>query len=118
MVLIYQWLLVSAFLIGGRIGEWISKGFSKLMKHKPKYFDELSGARCYPYYYIWRNMLTSMFNKKKLYLSSYVPSAPVVYLYGKKTSFKTVGDKWKNYLLEHERCESHGLECEHWIMNT
>ena len=99
MVVAYQWILVSAFLIGGRPGEWICKGVSKFMKHKPKYFEELSGSRCYPYYYMWKNIFSSIFNKKKLFLYRYVPSAPVVYLYGKKKPFQFAGDKWKNYLL-------------------
>ena len=118
MVLAYQWVLISAFLLGGRAGEWICKGVCKWAKHQPKYFNELSGARCYPYFYMWKNLFQSIFNKRNLFLYKYVPSAPVVYLYGKKKPFQFAGDKWNNYILEHERCELHGMESGHWIMNS
>ena len=111
-------LLLVSFLIGGRTGKFICQGVSKFMKHKPTYFDEISGARCYPYFYIWKNMITSTFDKKKLFLSNYIPSAPVVYLYGKNKPFQFAGNKWNNYILEHEHCELHGLDTGHWIMRS
>jgi hypothetical protein len=91
MVLAYQIILIVAFIIGGLPGRLLCKGVSKFFKHTPKYFDELSGARCYPYFYLYKNMITSLFNKKKLFLRHYVPSAPVVYVYGKKKPFQFAG---------------------------
>jgi hypothetical protein len=104
MALAYQLILLTAFLIGGWPGRLLCKGVSKFFKHIPKYFDELSGARCYPYFYLYKNLIAGLLNKKKLFLYRYVPSAPVVYVFGKKKPFQFAGDKWTNYLLESERC--------------
>ena len=116
MVLAYQWTLLAAFLIGGKIGKFLCQGVSKVFKYKPSYYDELSGSRCYPYFYLWKNMLSSIFNKRKLFLYGYKPSVPVAFIYGKKKPFQLSSRKWENYLLEHERCEIHGVESGHWIM--
>jgi hypothetical protein len=52
-----------AFIIGGYFGKLICKGISKFFGHTPKYFDELSGARCYPYFYFYKNKIQGIFNK-------------------------------------------------------
>ena len=54
-------------------------------------------------------MFQSILDKKKLILDNYVPSTPVAFIYGKRALFLLTGDKWKNYLLEHEHCELHGV---------
>ena len=117
MVIVYQWILIFAFLIGRLPGRLLCKGVSKFFKYTPKYFDELSGARCYPYFYLWKNMIQGIFDRRKIFLYHYSPSVPVVYVYGKKKPFQFAGEKWNNYLMEHDRCESHGVDCNHWIMN-
>jgi hypothetical protein len=117
MVVVYQMILALAFLVGGLPGRLLCKGVSKFFKYTPKYFDELSGARCYPYFYLWKNMFQGVLDKQKLFLYRYTPSAPVVYVYGKRKPFQFAGDKWTNYLMEHEGCEIHGMDSGHWIMN-
>ena len=81
-------------MIGGKIGKFMCQGVSKFFKYTPKYFDELSGSRCYPYFYMWKNVITSIFNKRNSFLYRYVPSVPVVYLYAKKKPFQFGGKKW------------------------
>jgi hypothetical protein len=102
-VLVYQMILVIAFLIGGFPGKLLCKGVSKFFRYTPKYMDELSGARCYPYFYFYKHMLLGIFDKNKRLLYKYTPSAPVVYIYGKKKAFQFGGEKWTNFLLEHEK---------------
>lgn len=117
MVVTYQLILAIAFLVGGLPGRLLCKGVSKFFKYTPKYFDELSGARCYPYFYLFKNKIQGLLDKQKNFLYRYTPSAPVVYVYGKRKPFQFSGEKWTNYLLEHQGCEIHGLDCNHWIMN-
>jgi hypothetical protein len=117
MVLVYQFILITAFILGGAPGRFLCKGVSKFFKYNPKYFNELSGARCYPYFYLYKNMIQGLFNKNKLFLKGYTPSAPVVYVYGTKKPFQFAGNRWTNYLLENAKCENHGLDSGHWIMN-
>ena len=83
MVIFYQWALIIAFVIGGLPGKLICQAISRFFaRYQPKYFDELSGARCYPYYYLWKNMLSSILDKNKMFLYRYRPSAPIAYVYG------------------------------------
>lgn len=70
----------------------------KFMKYKPKYIGDISGARNYPYYYLYKNKIKSLFDKKKTFLYKYTPSVPIVYLYATKKPFQFHGDKWINFL--------------------
>ena len=84
---IYQWILVFAFLIGGRVRSGISKAICKGGKYYPKYFEDISGARCYPYYYSWKNTILSFIGIRRKMLSGYNPSVPIVFIYGEKKVF-------------------------------
>ena len=87
VVVIYQWILILAFFVGGKFGRWVCKGFCKAAKHEPKYLDEMSGARCYPYYYFWKNRIFSWFNMRRAMLSGYLPSVPVAFVCDQKKAF-------------------------------
>lgn len=63
MVVAYQLYLVIAFLIGGSIGRIMTQAFAKINNHNPPYFNEITAARNYPYYYMFRNRVLSIFNK-------------------------------------------------------
>ncbi len=54
------------------------------MKYDPKYKGEITASRNYPYFYLYKNKITSIFDKKKNFLYRYIPSVPVVYLYALK----------------------------------
>ena len=81
-VLIYQMILIIAFLVRGLPGRKITQLLSIFMWHQPKYLWDISGAQKYPYYYLYRNKIISLFDKSKAYLRKYRPSVPVVYVYG------------------------------------
>lgn len=91
MVIAYQLYLVIAFLIGGPIGKIMTQSFAKISKHNPAYFEEITAARNYPYFYFFKNRIMSLFNKEKLFLNKYTPSCPIVYLYAKKKPFQFHG---------------------------
>jgi hypothetical protein len=93
-ILFYQWTLAFAFLIGGSIGKFITQKMVKYMKYKPAYFDSITGAGNYPYYYLWKNMFLSIFKLRTPYLKNYRPSVPITYLYGGKKPFQFHGKKW------------------------
>lgn len=94
-VLFYQIFLASAFLIGGRIGKVMSQAVCKLVfKHDPAYFNNISSAQNYPYYYFWRNLILSGLKLKPKYLRRYKPSVPIVYLYADHKPFQFHGARW------------------------
>ena len=95
----------------------MTQSLIKYMKYEPKYKAEITASRNYPYYYLYRNKLLSVFDKKKNFLYRYVPSVPVVYLYATKKPAMFHSEKWFNFLKETEKCEAHAMDCGHWIMN-
>jgi len=104
MVVAYQMWLLTAFLLGGWIGKKMTQGFASISKHNPPYFNDITAARNYPYFYFWKNQISSIFNKEKLFLYKYRPSVPVVYLYAKNKPFQFHGTKWMKFLDETPGC--------------
>ncbi len=115
-VVAYQLFLVIAFLIGGPIGRIMTQAFAKILKHNPPYVEQINGGRNYPYFYFFRNRIISLFNKQKGIMYRYVPSVPVVYLYGKNKPFQFHGERWLNYLKDTPNCEIHGFDAGHWFI--
>ena len=107
-----------AFLIGGGIGTFMTQKMAKWFKHNPAYFNEITGARNYPYYYSWKNILQSAVKMKDPYLKGYQPSVPVVYCYAGKKPFQFHGQKWMNYMTNNRdnHCEVHEVQAGHWFM--
>jgi hypothetical protein len=97
-ILFYQWTLAIAFLIGGGIGKFMTQKMVKQMKYNPAYFDQITGAGNYPYYYLWKNRFSSMAKLSTPFLKGYRPSVPIAYLYGGKKPFHFHGKRWLEYL--------------------
>ncbi len=94
-VLVYQVYLIIAFLIGGFIGKFMTQKFAQFGKHNPPYFSQIDASRNYPYYYFWKSLLNTALRRKEPLLDrKYVPSVPVVSLYGKNKPFDFHGPKW------------------------
>jgi len=90
MIVLYQFYLIFAFLIGflpilGRFtGDFLTKAFTKYYaKHNPSYFDEINCSYNFPYFYFWFDI----FNSPRSVLPKYHHSVPVVYIYGSKKPF-------------------------------
>lgn len=90
-IILYQVYLAVAFLIGGKIGAYMTKKMCTWFRHSPPYFEDITGARNYPYYYSWKNLLLSTVKLAKPNLKRYRPSVPTVYLYAAKKPFQFHG---------------------------
>lgn len=112
MTLIIAFL--TARLLNQRIGDAITRFVMKVFRYDPPY--AISADRNYPYFYFWRNLLESKLKPKKKLLSGYIPSVPVVYMFGLKKPFQFHGAKWLNYLKDTEGCECHPINDGHWFM--
>jgi hypothetical protein len=98
LVFAYQFWLIIAFLLGGKIGKYMTQKFASISNHNPPYFEEITASRNYPYFYYYKNMIFSLLKRERRNLSGYMPSVPVVYLYGKKKPFHFHGNKWLTLL--------------------
>ena len=118
LVVIYQFILVVAFLIGGKIGEFLSKSTAKFFKYKPSYYNRINGSWGYPYYYFWRNLIKSKFTSKSKRIPGfgrYFPSCPVAYVYGKKKPCQFHTQRWLDKVAEDPKNFVQGLNTGHWI---
>ena len=93
-VLIYQSILIFSFIIGGKIGTFVTRLVALFFKHKPSYFKRIESNRNYPYYYFWKNLILSRLGKAEKHLKGYKPSVPVNYYYGKNKPFQFHGKRW------------------------
>ena len=64
----YQIYLAIAFLIGGKIGCVMTQKLCALLNHFPPYYQKISGAQNYPYYYIWKNAILGVVKIRQRYL--------------------------------------------------
>lgn len=104
MVFAYQTTLITAFLIGGFIGRFLTQAVARFFKYCPAYFDKIDGSRNYAYFYFIKNAILSKIGATKKYLQNYKPSVPVAYLYGTRKPYHFHGQKWLQYLRDREGC--------------
>lgn len=115
-VMAYQSFLMWCFLLGGGIGNYLTRSASRFFKHEPSYIDRIGADRNYPYYYYWRNILLSKLNKEDRLLKGYKPSVPVSYFFGTNKPMQFHGDRWTNFIKRTAGCSMQGLGAGHWFM--
>ena len=116
-IVAYQLWLVKAFLIGGKLGDFMVQSLLPVLKYNPPYKKRIKADWGYLYYYNLKFVLKSLFDLKKIPLSNYEPSCPIAYVYGKNKPAQFQNNRWlekisadpKNYVKE--------LNAGHWIMN-
>ncbi|CAN0018644.1 unnamed protein product, partial [Hapterophycus canaliculatus] len=72
----YQIFLVTAFLIGGPIGDFMARRFARLVG-APSASSVARASACYPYFHFWKAQIRSCFR-----MGSYTPRCPVLFMYG------------------------------------
>lgn len=109
-IIAYQWWLFGAFVVGGAIGDWMTRRFAKIA-HAPRDAGELDAWMNYPYRNIWADLFSGRARKQ---LEGYLPTCPLLFVYGEKKPFPFHSAKW----LDHVRSvggEVVGLPCGHWV---
>jgi len=110
MIISYQWYLVVAFLIGGKLGDMMTQWIARIFKG-PRDVLEIKANMNYPYFYTWKNL----FLRKKDPLKNYKPMCPILFFYGKKKPFMFHSEKWLNFLAQREDCKVIGVDAGHWV---
>eukprot|EP00727_Mastigamoeba_balamuthi_P014390 m51a1_g9576 hypothetical protein (264) ;mRNA; r:974236-975170 len=101
-LVLYQWLLVAAMLLGGLPGDLLARfvawfvGAKDYAGHGP-----IRAQMGYPYYYMWRSVL----------FKDYKPTAPVLYVYGDRKPLKFHTDHWLSMCDRSVPMDTH-----HWVM--
>jgi pimeloyl-ACP methyl ester carboxylesterase len=109
-IVAYQGWLLGAFLAGGRVGDWMTRGFAKRVHAVPDP-ARLNAWMNYPYRNVWADLVSG---RARQLTRGYWPTCPLLFVYGEKKPFPFHGAAW----LEHVRKvggEVVGLPCGHWV---
>jgi pimeloyl-ACP methyl ester carboxylesterase len=110
MVFTYQIWLALAWRIGGRFGDKMTHSMAKALQCKsdPKY---ISVCMNYPYYITWFGAFGSYKGTAK-----FVPSCPMLFMYGTKKPFMFHSEKWADQLSSQQGNQVLGFDTSHWVM--
>jgi pimeloyl-ACP methyl ester carboxylesterase len=109
-IIAYQWWLLAAFVLGGPVGNWMTRMFAKVAK-VPVDVARLTAWMNYPYRNIWADMFAG--RDRKL-LGDYWPRCPVLFVYGENKPFPFHSEAWVDHVRK-VGGEVVGLPCGHWV---
>ncbi|HKU39966.1 MAG TPA: alpha/beta fold hydrolase [Polyangiales bacterium] len=111
-IVAYQWWLIAAFVLGGRLGDGMTRAFARLSR-TPRQGAEIGARLNYPYFHTWKELLTG----KLPNLSHYAPEVPFLMVYGAKKPARFHTLRWLDYLRSRPENEVIELaEQGHWVM--
>ena len=110
-ILAYQWWLVAAFLVGGTIGDWMTRRMAAAMG-APAPSSRLTAWMNYPYRNIYLDMVLG---RAADYFDDYWPDIPLLFVYGKRKPFPFHSEEWTAH-VERTGGRVVGLDSNHWVM--
>jgi cis-3-alkyl-4-acyloxetan-2-one decarboxylase len=111
IVLAYQWWLALAWVVGGRLGDGMTRWIARWWKI-PSDHRFISSCMTYPYYRTW-------FGGRRNYgpqWRRFVPSCPVLFLYGKRKPVMFHTQAWIDVLRTRPANRVVEFDTGHWIM--
>lgn len=115
MIILYQFCLVLAFMIGGWIGQKITRLWMLLFFYNPSWKNRVDASWNYPYYYLFKRLLKCKLNIDKAILPGYQPSCGVAFVYGTLKPAKLYTQEWSDLMKEDPRHEMIKVSSVHWI---
>lgn len=109
-IIAYQWWLILAFLIGGRIGDWMTRSLAAAMD-APMPVERINSWMNYPYRNVWRDLLAG---RARGFTEGYWPRVPLLFVYGKRKPFPFHSAQWVRH-VEGSSGTVIGLDCNHWV---
>ena len=109
-IIAYQWWLLGAFLVGGPIGDWMTRSFATLLG-APLGSEQINSWMNYPYRNVWKDILSGRARRQT---DAYWPRVPLLFVYGRKKPFPFHSRKWIEH-VESTGGRVVGLDCGHWV---
>jgi pimeloyl-ACP methyl ester carboxylesterase len=109
-IITYQWWLYGAFVIGGRIGDFMTRAFAKLV-HAPARPAQINAWMNYPYRNVWADLFTGRAEKLT---KGYWPTCPLLFVYGEKKPAHFHSSAWPDHVRK-VGGDVIGLPCDHWV---
>ena len=117
ILLIHFFILSFAFLIGGKIGKFITQTLMKCALYSPAWKSRVDSSWNYPYYYLLKRLIKAKGSVEKAILTGYKPSCNVVFIYGTRKPVRIFTSAWIETLSKNPRNEVHAVKAIHWVQN-
>ena len=112
MVLAYQGWLALAWVIGGRIGDWMTRSMARLLRC-PSHVTYISSCMTYPYFMHWFGGRQSYRREAQPFL----PSCPILFIYGRRKPIRFHAKTWTDELLTRKANQVVEFDTGHWVMS-
>ena len=109
-IIAYQWWLLGAFVVGGPVGDAMTRRFAK-RAHVPVEQEKLTAWMNYPYRNVWADLISGRAGKLQ---AGYWPTCPILFVYGERKPFPFHSDAWVDHVRK-VGGEVVGLPCNHWV---
>ena len=112
MVFAYQGWLALAWVIGGRIGDWMTRFMARVLRC-PSPPAHIGSQMNYPYFMHWFGGRRSY---RKL-AQRFTPTCPILFIYGSRKPFMFHAKKWVDDLLARQSNRVEEFDTGHWVMS-
>lgn len=112
-IMAYQSWLFGAFVVGGPVGDWMTRGFARLGHVPDAPHRALTAWMNYPYRNSWADLFSG---RAERLTKGYWPTCPLLFVYGEKKPFHFHGKQWVAHVKK-VGGEVVGLPSDHWVMN-
>jgi pimeloyl-ACP methyl ester carboxylesterase len=109
-IIAYQWWLIGAFVLGGRVGDWMTRSFASTAE-APLRREQINSWMNYPYRNAWRDIFSG---RARTHMETYWPQVPLLFVYGRNKPFPLHSRKWIEH-VESTGGVAVGLDCGHWV---
>ena len=111
MVMAYQVWLAAAWVVGGRLGDWMTRAMARLARC-PSDAVPISSCMNYPYFMLW-------FGGSRSYrrqMHRFRPDCPMLFIYGRRKAFMFHAEKWADELRARKGNRVEAFDTGHWVM--
>lgn len=110
LVLAYQGWLALAWVIGGRIGDGMTRFMARMLRC-PSPLAHIGSRMNYPYFMQW-------FGGRSSYreLQRFIPSCPILFIYGSRKPVMFHAKTWVDDLLRNKSNRVEKFDTGHWVM--
>jgi pimeloyl-ACP methyl ester carboxylesterase len=110
-VLAYQNWLALAWLIGGRVGDWMTRSLARFARcpTDPRYMSSCMG---YPYFVLWWGGKNSYRHHGR----RFTPACPMLFVYGRRRPIRFHAKEWTDWLQAQKGSQVVEFDTGHWVM--
>jgi cis-3-alkyl-4-acyloxetan-2-one decarboxylase len=110
-IVAYQFWLATAFMVGGGIGDWMTRRMARRAR-SPRQGEAITSAVNYPYLYTWKELLSG----RAPNLSQYAPQVPVFFAFGRRKPSRFHTQRWIDFVQSRPGNEVLELaRATHWV---